>query len=552
VYKEVGFLIPKSPLPNKLEELIVIGTWVSIIPPIIAIVMVLVTRRVLLSLGSGIVVAAILVAAFSPKDFVVILWKAITVSFWDWGGGSLNEGNINIMLFILLLGVITAFVSLSGGSQAFAERAVRRIKTKRGAKLLTVFLGISIFVDDYFNALAVGQISRPITDRHKISRAKLAYLIDSTSAPICVISPISSWGAYLIGLLGIIFSGAAISYSPLSAFLLMAPMNFYAVSTLIMVFFFAWTDIDLFAMKRHEQLAAKTGQLFDPMKEIPGQLKDDFPDHVHGRVRDLVGPIVTLVAVTLGMMIWTGYKASVADSLEVTIWSIFENTNVPFSLVIGGITGSVLGGALYIMQMKKNETASVALMRRAFFSGLKAMLPAVIILVFAWGLTDLIDKLNTGLYLSQVVTEANLPLSFLPVIMFVLAGLMAFSTGTSWGSFGILLPIAGKIMLDASPELLLPALAAVLAGAVFGDHCSPISDTTILSSTGAGSNHIDHVVTQLPYALISALVAGLGYLVLGFTGSVWFGLIAVIVLLITLFSVLIMFAKKNEAKAFLN
>lgn len=523
------------------------GTWVSIIPPIIAIVMVLLTRRVLLSLGSGIIVAVVLVANFSPGKSFVTLWEAITVSFWQWDSSAMNADNINIMLFILLLGVITAFVSLSGGSRAFAEWAVRRIKTKRGAKLLTVCLGIAIFVDDYFNSLAVGQISRPITDHHKISRAKLAYFIDSTSAPICVVSPISSWGAYLIGLLGIMFSGAAVSYSPLSAFVLMAPMNFYVVSTLAMVFFFAWTNVDFFAMKKHEQLAATTGELYDPKKEIPGQLKEEFPIHSHGKVRDLVGPILILVVTTLSMMIWTGYQASVADGISVTIWSIFENTNVPLSLVGGGIAGTAMAAILYSLQMKHNETASSALMGRAFTNGIKAMMPAVLILIFAWGLTDLIDKLDTGLYLSDVVAKANLPIAFLPVIMFVLAGLMAFSTGTSWGSFGILLPIAGKIMLDASPEMLLPALAAVLAGAVFGDHCSPISDTTILSSTGAGCNHIDHVTTQLPYALISALIAAAGYLVLGFTGSIWIGFGAVIVLLIVLFTVWIMQSRGEEA-----
>ena len=209
---------------------------------------------------------------------------------------------------------------------------------------------------------------------------------------------------------------------------------------------------------------------------------------------------MTLVAITLGMMLLTGYNTSVADGLAIDIFSIFENTNVPFSLVIGGISGTVVGALLYMAQMNRNETASISLMVSALLGGMRAMVPAVVILIFAWGLTDLIDKLGTGLYLSEVVSKSNIPIAFLPVIMFILAGVMAFSTGTSWGSFGILLPIAGKVMLDASPEMLLPALAAVLAGAVFGDHCSPISDTTILSSTGAGSNHIDHVVTQLPYA----------------------------------------------------
>lgn len=518
-----------------------IGTWVSILPPIIAIVMVLATKRVLLSLGSGVVAAALLAASFSPGEFVKNLWNGMIVSFWD--GGELNTYNIYIMLFILLLGVITAFVSLSGGSRAFAGWAVQRIKTRRGAKLLTVFLGIAIFVDDYFNALAVGQIARPITDQHKISRAKLAYFIDSTSAPICSISPISSWGAFLIGQLALIFGGAAaIGYSPLSAFIMMAPMNFYVVATLATVFFLAWTDIDLFEMKKHEKLAKEQGQLFDPTKAIPGQLKEDFPVHAHGHVRDLVAPIVTLVVVTFAMMFRTGYLAGGSMS----IWSIFENTDVPLSLLIGGIAGTAVAAILYILQMKNNETASMKLMVRAFTSGVQSMMPAVLILIFAWALTDLIAVLETGAYLSDVVISANLPVAFLPVIIFVLAGLMAFATGTSWGSFGILLPIAGTIMIDAAPEMLLPALAAVLAGAVFGDHCSPISDTTILSSTGAGSNLMDHVTTQLPYALISAAIAVVGYLVLGVTGSVWMGLIAVIIILIVLFSIWSIKAKKES------
>ncbi|MFS0688893.1 Na+/H+ antiporter NhaC family protein [Sporosarcina sp. 179-K 8C2 HS] len=521
-----------------------IGTWVSILPPIVAIVMVLATKRVLLSLGSGIVTAALLVASFSPVDTLQNLWTAMIVSFWS--EGELNTYNIFIMVFILLLGVITAFVSLSGGSRAFAEWAVKRIKTRRGAKLLTVLLGILIFVDDYFNSLAVGQIARPITDQHRISRAKLAYFIDSTSAPICVISPISSWGAFLIGQLALIFgTSAAISYSPLSAFLMMAPMNFYVIATLAMVFFFAWTNIDYFEMKRHETRAQEKGELFDPNKEIPGQLKEDFPVHSYGRVIDLIAPIITLVIVTLGMMIWTGYRIGGSAS----IWTIFENTDVPLSLMVGGLAGTVLAAVLYLSQMGKNETASYSLVGKAFISGVGAMMPAILILIFAWGLTHLIGVLETGPFLSSVVEQSNVPVNFLPAIMFVLAGLMAFSTGTSWGSFGILLPIAGTIMINAEPELLLPALSAVLAGAVFGDHCSPISDTTILSSTGAGSNHMDHVSTQLPYALISAGIAVIGYLVLGLTGSVWIGLAAVIVLIAGLFTVWTSKRNRAEVKA---
>lgn len=519
-----------------------IGTWVSILPPVIAIVMVLITRRVLLSLGAGIVTAALLIANFTPLETLKGIWRALTVSFWD---GGLNTYNIFIMLFLVLLGIITAFVSLSGGSVAFARWAVKRIRTKRGAKLLTVFLGIAIFVDDYFNALAVGQIARPITDQHKISRAKLAYFIDSTSAPICVVSPISSWGAFLIGQLALILgTTAAVTYSPLTAFIMMAPMNFYVIATLAMVFFFAWTNYDFFEMKKHEDRAANEGELYDPAKEIPGELKEEFPEHSYGKVRDLVLPIVSLIVITLGMMIYTGYmEAGVFD-----IWAIFENTDVPKSLVIGGTAATVLAMVLYMMQMKENETASYSWMRRAFVSGIKAMMPAILILIFAWGLTDLIGVLDTGLFLSTAVETLKIPVAFLPVLMFVLAGLMAFSTGTSWGSFGILMPIAGTIMVNAEPELLLPALAAVLAGAVFGDHCSPISDTTILSSTGAGSNHIDHVATQLPYALTAAAISAAGYFVLGLTDSVWFGLAAVAILLIVLFITWSVKGKKAAAQ----
>ncbi len=508
-----------------------IGTWLSILPPVIAIVMVLTTKRVLLSLSAGILSAALLVASFAPGETVIQLGKALAVSFWD--EGALNTYNIYIMVFILFLGVITALVSLSGGSRAFAEWAVTRIKTKRSAKLLTAAVGILIFVDDYFNALAVGQIARPITDRHNISRAKLAYFIDSTSAPVCVISPVSSWGAFLIGQLAIILATtSAVSYSPLSAFLLMAPMNFYALATLAMVFFFAWTDVDFFAMKDHEKRASETGQLFDPEKEIPGQLKDEFPEHNFGHVRDLVMPIVTLVAVTLVAMIVTGYR----NGGEMNLWTIFENTDVPLSLVFGGASGTLVAVLLYAAQFKVNSTASAGLIGRAFVSGVKAMMPAVLILILAWSLTHLIDLLETGLFLSEAVSKSSIPVGFLPVVLFVLAGLMAFATGTSWGSFGILLPIAGTIMVNAAPEHLLPALAAVLAGAVFGDHCSPISDTTILSSTGAGSNHIDHVATQLPYALIAAAISAGGYTILGLTGSIWIGLAGVAVILAGLFT----------------
>src|SRR5690606_29455753 len=339
----------------------------------------------------------------------------------------------------------------------------------------------------------------------------------------------------IIGIVATILAGQTfVEYSALEAFLWMAPMNFYVVASLAIVFFVAIRDVDFGEMKKHEVLAITKGQLFDPKKTIPGEMKEEFPSHSYGHVRDLLLPILLLIVGTVGAMIWTGYQNAghVFD-----IWLIFENTDVPASLLAGGILGALTSIILYVLQMKKNETATVGWIGKGIWAGLKSMIGAVLILVFAWSLTSLIGSLETGAYLAGVVSDGNIPTSILPVLLFVLAGIMAFSTGTSWGSFGILLPIAGTIMIEAEPSLLLPALSAVLAGAVFGDHCSPISDTTILSSTGAGSNHMDHVLTQIPYALTAAVIAAIGYIVIGLTGSLLLSLGTVALVLAVLFIV---------------
>lgn len=506
------------------------NTIFSLLPPLLAIIMVLVTKRVLLSLGVGIISAALLVENFTLVKSVLLLWESFKTSFWDEG---LNTYNIYILLFILLLGIVTAFVSLSGGSTAFAAWAIKKIKTRRGSKLLTAFLGMLIFVDDYFNALAVGQIARPITDSHRVSRAKLSYFIDSTSAPVCVVSPVSSWGAFLISQLGVIFATHAITaYTPLEAFMLMAPMNFYVIATLSIVFFLAWTDFDLMEMKNHEKRALDTGELFDPTKPNPGDLQGNFPENSYGKVIDLVLPIISLIVVTLIAMFWTGYKLS---DFDLNLFVIFEHTDVPFSLFVGGMTATILAIGLYVRQFNKNPEANFSLVWKALVTGVRSMLPAILILIFAWSLSFLINALETGAFLAKLVTDNNIPVGVIPALLFVLTAFMAFATGSSWGSFGILLPIGASIIMAIEPELLLPVLAAVLAGAVFGDHCSPISDTTIMSATGAGVNVIDHVMTQLPYAIISAIIAAIGYLVLGLTDSVLIGFVTVIGILIVLF-----------------
>ncbi|UII55427.1 Na+/H+ antiporter NhaC family protein [Cytobacillus spongiae] len=500
----------------------------SLLPPIIAILMVILTRRVLLSLGVGILTAAILLAEFSVTKTFSMIFDAVKGIFIS--DGELNTWNVYIILFLLVLGIITAFISISGGSRAFGEWAMKRVKTRVGAQLVGAVLGVIIFIDDYFNALAVGQISRPITDRHKVSRAKLAYLIDSTSAPICVVSPVSSWGAYIIALIGAILVDHQVNdYSSFSAFIQMIPMNLYVWTSLAMVFIIIYRNINLGSMKIHEDRAVQEGLVLDPEKSAPGELKDDLPTSSTGSVGDLIWPIVALVVGTVGSMIWTGLQATEGSA---TILKIFENTDVAKSLILGGVFGLIVTLLLFFRQafMLKGVSGNVFL--QGVLEGIKSMLPAVYILIFAWAIVDLIGRLETGEYLAGIVQESNMNLSFLPVILFIIAGIMAFSTGTSWGSFGILLPIAGDIAAATDITMLLPAMAAVLAGAVFGDHCSPISDTTILSSTGAGCNHIDHVLTQLPFAIISAVIAGIGYVVLGFTGSTLLSLATVAIFLV--------------------
>lgn len=500
----------------------------SLVPPLIAIAMVMMTRKVLLSLGAGIVAGAILLVvdqANGISEVIVnslgLIWQSFIEIFWVENG--INSGNVYILLFLLLLGIITAFISITGGSRAFGEWAKKHVKSRSGGQLITAIIGILIFIDDYFNALAVGQIARPITDQKRISRAKLAYIIDSTSAPVCVISPISSWGASIIALLAsILIDNGITQFTAFSAFIQMIPMNFYAWACLFLVFLVAWKDMNIGKMANHENRAIKTGEVHASGRNIPGELKEDLPVSKKGKVGDLIWPIIVLMVGTIFAMIWTGY-AAVGSGMG--ILAILENTDVSLSLLLGGLFGLVFSILLFTRHLFTVQNINGKVFWQGVSEGIKSMLPAIYILILAWMIASLIVQLGTGNYLAGLVEKSNLNVSWLPLLLFVVAGVMAFSTGTSWGSFGILLPIAGTIASVAAVDLLLPSLAAVLAGAVFGDHCSPISDTTILSATGAGCNHTDHFLTQLPYAIIAAVCSAIGYLLLGVTDSVLIGLI---------------------------
>lgn len=508
--------------------------FLSLIPPLLALFMVIITRRVLLSLGVGIIVGALMVNQTSETiindSMMQILTYAVEIFYVD---GAVNTWEFFIILFLLLLGIIATMVTITGGSQAFGEWALSKVKTRVGAQFVSTFLGLVIFIDDYFNSLTVGNVSRPFTDRHRVSRAKLAYIVDSTSAPICVISPVSSWGAYIITILAGIFATHGVTqYGPLQAFIYMIPMNYYAIFAFLLVLAVAYFKLDIGPMRTHELRAIKTGELVDPEKGEAAGDTSKINVLVDGKIGDLVYPIAVLFGVTILFMFITGIQGTEG---KVTILTIFENTDVARSLLYGGSISVIV--AIIIAAIRRVKAKDIV---KGVFVGIRSMLPAVNILIFAWVIIGIIDDLGTGTYLASLVDE-HINLGFLPVLLFLIACIMALSTGTSWGTFGIMLPIAAEIATTTDVDLLLPVMAAVLAGAIFGDHVSPISDTTILSSAGTGSHLIDHVITQLPYAIIVAVIAAIGYLILGFTQSIFLSLLATLaifalfILLIKLF-----------------
>ncbi|NGZ12890.1 Na+/H+ antiporter NhaC family protein [Vibrio aestuarianus] len=488
----------------------------SLLPPLVALSLAVITRRVLVSLGVGILLGALLLTNYSVVDGSSYVVTKVASVFVEDGG--LNTWNMSIVGFLLLLGMMTALLTLSGGTRAFAGWAQVRVKSKRGSKLLAAFLGVFIFVDDYFNSLAVGSISRPVTDRFYVSRAKLAYILDSTAAPMCVVMPASSWGAYIMTIIGgILVSHGITEYSALGAYIRLVPMNFYAIFALLMVFAVVWFQLDVGQMRKHE-MEASQGRGFDDDNDSQ-QAHDlneelDIKESEHGKVSDLILPIVLLIIATISAMLYTGGQSLAADGKAFDLFGAFENTDVGTSLIYGGLVG--LAMALFTVFKQQLPMIDVV---KTLWIGAKSMFGAILILVFAWTIGSVIGDMKTGAYMSSLV-QGNINPHWLPVILFLLSGLMAFSTGTSWGTFGIMLPIAGDMAGATDIALMLPMLSAVLAGSVFGDHCSPISDTTILSSTGARCNHIDHVSTQLPYALATALVSCVGFVVLGMTASV--------------------------------
>ncbi len=470
------------------------ATFWSLLPPIIAIVLALITKEVYISLFVGILSGALIYSGFNP-------WGMVTNTF-DVMIGKLSEGwNVGILIFLVVLGMMVALINKAGGSAAYGRWAASHIKSRVGAAISTCVLGVLIFVDDYFNCLTVGSVMRPVTDKHKISRAKLSYIIDATAAPVCIIAPISSWAAAV--------SSVAPEGQGLSLFIRSIPYNLYALLTLFMVIVITLMKLDYGPMRLHEKNAAN-GDLYttDARPYADANNEEGNPK---GTVLDLILPIVVLIVSCVLCMVYTGGFFDGVNFMDA-----FADCDASMGLVLG----SVLALAFTMLLYLPRKVITFKQFSASFTDGFKAMVPAILILTFAWTLSGITGRLGATVYVAEFVrNSASHMANFLPAIVFLIGTGLAFATGTSWGTFGVLLPIVCSIF--PSGELMVIAVAACLAGAVCGDHCSPISDTTIMASTGGQCDHINHVNTQLPYALTVASVTFVGYVIAGFVQNAW-------------------------------
>lgn len=503
---------------EEMEKPGLFGTPWSLLAPVIAIALALITKEVYSSLFIGIVAGALLSADFKPI--------AAMDNMLNHGFIAAVSGTAGIFIFLVVLGILVALINKSGGSAAFGAWAERNIKTRIGAILATFVLGVLIFIDDYFNCLTVGSVMMPVTDRHKISRAKLSYLIDATAAPVCMIAPISSWAA------------AVSSYAPegqgLSLFIKAIPYNFYSLLTFVFIIAITFMKFDYGPMKLHEYNAINKGDLFTSGTNTAAtETEQPSP---RGKVIDLVLPVVVLIIICVLSLIYVGGFFSGSSFVDA-----FANTDATVGLPWGGIVVLVLT----IIYMVARRTVTFKEAMDCIPKGFIAMVPAILILTFATTLKNMTGLMGSDVFVKNFMANASSLNHFVPAIIFLVAIGISFATGTSWGTFGILIPIVIGIFPDGS-ELLIISMSACLAGSVCGDHCSPISDTTIMSSAGARCNHINHVSTQLPYAITVAVVSFVTYLIAGFVNSWYIVLpIGAVLMIVTLFAIKAATSKKQ-------
>lgn len=487
----------------------------ALVPPLVAIILALITKEVYSSLFIGILVGALLNCNFNIETSVVHIFKGGIISVLS------DPSNVGILVFLVILGTMVSLMNHAGGSAAFGRWAGTHIKTRVGAQLATIVLGVLIFIDDYFNCLTVGSVMRPVTDKHKVSRAKLAYLIDATAAPVCIIAPISSWAAAV--------SGFVEGEDGLSVFVRAIPYNFYAILTIVMMVGLVLLKCEYGPMAKHEKNAIN-GDLFTTGKSPYDDIQEDEKNVPDGKVKDLLIPIISLIICCVIGMIYTGGFFEGTDFI-----TAFSNSDASVGLSIGSFLGLVITIIMYMFR----RVLSFRKCMECIPEGFKAMVPAIMILTFAWTLKSMTDGLGADVYVASLVeASANSLVNFLPAIIFLVGCFLAFATGTSWGTFGILIPIVVEAFSKTNPELMIIAISACMAGAVCGDHCSPISDTTIMASAGAQCDHVNHVSTQLPYAIVAAAVSFVTYIVAGFAQTAFVALpVGIVIMLAVLIGI---------------
>ena len=490
----------------------------ALLPPLVAIVLALITKEVYSSLFVGIVVGALIYSGFKFEGTVTQIFEGGIIKVLS------DSYNVGILIFLVILGSVVCMMNKAGGSAAFGRWASKKIHTRVGAELAAIILGILIFIDDYFNCLTVGSVMRPVTDRHHVSRAKFAYLIDATAAPVCIIAPISSWAAAV--------SGFVKGQDGLAIFVRTIPYNFYAILTIVMMVGMVLMKTEFGAMRTHE-INALNGDLYTTSARPYENATDDETPNPRGKVIDLVIPIVMLVICCVISMIYTGGFFSGTDFV-----TAFSQSDASTGLAMGSAFGLVFAIIFYMIRRVVNFRDCMGCIPEGF----KAMVPAIMILTFAWTLKAMTDSLGAAVFVEEAMRSVAGGIEvILPAIIFLVGCGLAFATGTSWGTFGILIPIVVAVFEKSSPEMMIISMSACMAGAVCGDHCSPISDTTIMASAGAQCDHVTHVSTQLPYAILAAAVSFVTYIVAGFVKTAWIALpVGIVLMLIVLFVIKMM------------
>ena len=483
------------------------ATFWSLVPPLIAIVLALISKEVYSSLAIGLIFGGLLASGFKFEGTMKAIFENGFVSVLS------SAYNVGILIFLVILGMVVALMNKTGGSDAFGKWASKRIKTRVGAQLTSILLGCLIFIDDYFNCLTVGSVMRPVTDKHQVSRAKLAYLIDATAAPVCIISPISSWAAAVTGFVD--------GEDGFTLFVKAIPFNYYALLTIVMMIVITVWKFDFGPMRLHED-NAKKGDLFTTGEEKFEDL--DRCEHKNGKLIDMLFPIVALIICCVIGMLYTGGIFSGAGIVEA-----FSNCDASVGLSMGSFVALIITLAFYIARRSLKFSECMDCLP----AGFKAMVPAILILTFAWSLKSITDVLGAKEFVATMMEHSAKGMQLLlPAIIFVVAVCLAFSTGTSWGTFGILIPIVVAVFAGKDSQMMIISISACMAGAVCGDHCSPISDTTIMASAGAQSNHINHVNTQLPYAMLVAAVSFVSYIIAAFVKNAIISLVIAVALMV--------------------